>query len=84
MKQFMVRAKTILKGFYKLFKFFGMKMMNLVNYIILIPAYLIGIGLISIIGKIFRKNFLTKPNQKSYWVEYNRKDSSVEDHYKLF
>ena len=74
------------KGFYKGIKNFGSGVVNITNFILLIPVYFIGIGFSSIFAKITGKSFLDlkKKKQKSYWVDKKNKKPSKEDCYNQF
>jgi|WetSurMetagenome_2_1015567.scaffolds.fasta_scaffold1883665_1 hypothetical protein len=76
------------KGFYKGMKKFGANIVSITNFIILVPVYLIGVGISSIIAKITGKKFLNMKKfdkkAKSYWVEKQRKKQDLEDSYNQF
>ena len=59
------------KAFWSGMKFFGHCMNSLVNTIILTIAYLLGIGLTSIVAKLSKKHFLElhKKNTNTYWKD---------------
>jgi len=76
------------KGFYAGMKLFGGVIVSIINFILLIPVYIIGVGLTSIIAKISGKHFmnLKKPDKKikTYWVKREEKKITKEDCYKQF
>ncbi len=73
------------KGFRKGAEEFGAGIATLVNTIILLLVYFVGIGLTSLVAKIFRKNFLeVKPQNSSYWSELNLGKESVQNYYRQF
>jgi len=76
----------ILKIIHRGLRVFGGFVSNVVNYILLSIVYALGIGPISIILKIFGKQFLVlkSKNRDSYWVDRNVSKQSVEDYYKMF
>ena len=61
-------------------------MSNLVNFVLLLPAYFIGIGIVSIPAKIFRKHFLEikKQNKQSNWYEHRVEKQPLEKYYRIF
>ncbi len=64
---------------------FGQTITIVVNSILLSVVYLVGVGITSIIAKIFRKKFLELQlkNQESYWVTI-KKTKNKEDYYRQF
>lgn len=61
------------KTVYSYFKRFGIFMSHIVNFILLLPVYFIGVGLTSLGGKLAKKNFLDMfPNKKlpTYWKDH--------------
>ena len=55
------------------------------NSLLLSIVYFIGIGVASVVAKIFRKKFLeTRFSEGSYWSELNLKKLSAEEHYRQF
>ena len=69
-------------------KSFGGLIVEIVNFILLIPAYILGIGLTSIVAKIVGKHFLNlkKPDKKTetYWVAKDTKKKKLEEFYRQF
>ena len=78
--------KQFVKGFKKGMGNFGMNITLIINTILLSFVYLIGVGLTSIIAKIFGKHFLeTKLSKKStYWSNLNLKKKKFEEYYRQF
>ncbi len=76
------------KGFYAGMKKFGSNIVNIINFVLLIPVYIIGIGLSAIIAKIMGKKFLNMKKFdkkiKTYWLDKEKKKSNLEDSYKQF
>lgn len=68
--------KQFFKGFKEGMKCFGKMISNAINFILLIPAYFIGIGLVSIIGKLFGKHWMNTKN--THWKEQPTKKESIE------
>ncbi|MBM3233653.1 hypothetical protein FJZ19_01010 [Candidatus Pacearchaeota archaeon] len=73
-------------GFKNGMKNFGTTISIIVNSILLLLVYLIGVGLTFLFSKIFRKKFLeTKPeNVKTYWKDLNLKNQKKEECYRQF
>lgn len=59
---------------------------NLVNFVLLLVVYFIGIGIVSIPMKLFGKHFLElkKQNRKSSWHEHEVKKQPLEKYYRTF
>lgn len=64
---------------------------NTIAFILLIPVYYIGVGIISIIAKLSKKHFLDltsrtdyNQQQKSFWQEKNCSTKNKELYYKMF
>ena len=76
------------KGWYAGMKQFGGAIVAITNFILLVPVYLIGVGVTSLVAKIFGKHFLNlkKPDKKleTYWLKKEEKKSSKEDCYRQF
>lgn len=64
-------------------KLFGENISAIINFIILSLVYFVGIGLTSIIGKIFGKSFLNLKEKETYWEDLNLK-KDMEGYYKQF
>jgi len=66
-------------------KLFGETLAIIVNSALLSLVYLVGIGLTSIIAKIFGKKFLDLNfEKKSYWEDLNLGKKEIKDYYKQF
>ncbi len=79
--------KNFFKGFKKGMSDFGQNITIIVNSILLTIVYIIGIGITSIIAKIFKKHFLdTKisKEKKSYWSELDLKKKPLDNYYRQF
>ena len=77
--------KGFFKGFQKGFHSFGMNITTIVNTILLLLVYIVGIGLTSIVAKLVGKRFLELRLSKeagSYWSDLNLKRRPIEEHYK--
>lgn len=53
------------KGFRAGFRGFGLRIADAVNLLLLFPVYFIGVGITSLIGKLFRTSFL--PMRHTSW-----------------
>ncbi|MBW2990837.1 hypothetical protein KY348_03965 [Candidatus Woesearchaeota archaeon] len=74
------------KGFGKGLKEFGTGISTIVNSVLLLIVYIIGVGLTSVFAKLFGKHFLDlkKPKTKTYWKELNLKKEPIEKYYRQF
>jgi len=68
------------------FKRLGIITNTIINSILLTIVYLIGVGITSIIAKLFRKQFLdVKLSKKdTYWCDLNLKSKPIEEYYRQF
>ncbi|MEK6984227.1 MAG: hypothetical protein AABX33_06660 [Nanoarchaeota archaeon] len=59
---------------------------SIVNFILLFIVYLIGVGSVSIIMKLFRRHFLElkKQNKHSNWQGRNVEKEPLEKYYRTF
>ncbi|MBI3034771.1 hypothetical protein HYY71_00465 [Candidatus Woesearchaeota archaeon] len=59
---------------------------SIVNFILLALVYFIGIGVVSISMKIFKRHFLElkKTNRKSNWQEHRVTKQPLEKYYRTF
>jgi hypothetical protein len=79
--------KAILKGFKQGMRAFGDSIAVIVNSVLLAVVYLLGVGLTSIVCRLFLKRFLDlKPSKHAttYWVDINLKKRPIEEHYRQF
>lgn len=79
--------KEFLSGFKLGQREFGNTIAMLVNSILLSVVYFFGIGIVSVLGKLFRKDFLEvkiEKNRDSYWENLNLTNRNLEDYYKQF
>lgn len=74
------------KGFKRGFKEFGQNTSRIVNTALLSVVYIIGIGIPSIIAKIFRKKFLEKDllKEDTYYSDLNLEKKSKEEYLRQF
>jgi len=81
----MNRTKQFLIGLKKGMKEFGGNIALIINTVLLSFVYFIGVGLTSIIAKIFGKHFLEmKLSKNSYWSDLNLKKKNMESYYRQF
>ena len=76
-----------MRGTWKGFKDFSHILTTLVNTILLLPIYLVGVGLTSIVAKVKKKEFLEgklSPETKSYWNDLNVKKKPLQEYYQQF
>jgi len=75
-----------LKKILKPLEFLGKIISSIINFILLSIVYFLGIGLTSIIAKIFNKKFLDlkKENKKTYWEEKEMSDKEFQDYFRQF
>ena len=83
----MKQIKLFFIGLKKGMNSFGSNVSIIVNSILLLIVYLIGVGLTSIVAKLIGKHFLeTKisKNEKTYWTDLNLKKKNIEEYYRQF
>lgn len=83
----MKSIKIFFKGFLQGFKNFGYNISIIINSILLLAVYLIGVGITAIFAKIFRKKFLDmelSDDRKTYWSELNLEKKPTEEYYRQF
>jgi hypothetical protein len=78
--------KLFLKSMKEGMHTFGQTIATLVNTLLLTVVYIIGVGITSIIAKLFRKQFLEMKLKKegSYWTTLDLKKQDKEKHYRQF
>ena len=81
----MEALKSFIRGFGGGFKRFGHLISLIVNSVLLFFVYFIGVGITSIIAKIFGKRFLElDKNKESYWIIHEKKKKTLEEFKKMF
>jgi len=81
----MKKIKQFFNGFHRGTKYFNTNLSIIVNFLLLLIVYLMGVGLTSITAKIFGKHFLDMKKKKgSYWHDLNLKNKSIKEYYKQF
>lgn len=78
--------KKLWNGAKRIFEAFGKLVSGIINFILLFAVYLVGIGVVSISMKLFRKHFLElkKKNNKSNWHEHKVAKQPLEQYYRTF
>ncbi len=67
------------------FKRFGEFIASIVNNSLLVIVYLIGVGLTSILAKIFGKHFLEMDKKgHTYWTMRDAESKDINDYYRQF
>lgn len=75
------------KGFKNGMEEFGHSISTIINSVLLSIVYLIGVGVTSIIAKVFGKHFLDRKisdKEKTYWSDFNLKKKPIEEYYRQF
>ncbi len=83
----MKKTNEFIKGFKKGQKEFGESIAIIINSFLLFLVYFIGVGLTSIIAKIFNKHFLDfKINKQAdtYWTDLNLSKKPVQEYFRQF
>ena len=80
-------CKNFFKGFKKGTELFGKNISIIVNTALLFIVYIIGVGLTSLIAKLFGKHFMDlkiSKKKKSYWSKLDLKKRPEEEYYRMF
>lgn len=81
----MKNENLFVRGLKNGFKNFGHNVTNVVNFILLVPVYFIGVGATSLMAKGFGKKFLElKVRGKTYWKDEKRGTQLKDDYYRQF
>jgi len=72
------------RGFKNGFQEFSKGVGHTISIFMLLLAYVIGIGIVAVISKTFRKNFLQMKKQESYWVQRNLGKQELEEYKRAF
>jgi hypothetical protein len=74
------------QGFGKGMKDFGELIGTLVNTVLLMVVYIVGVGITAILAKIVSKNFLEKKKKGSetYWNDLDIKTKPIKEYYRQF
>ena len=68
-------------------KMFGEDISQIVNFLLLTITYFLGVGLTSVLAKIFGKHFLKlkiDEEEDSYWTELNLTKKPIGEYYRQF
>lgn len=81
----MKNENSFVKGFKTGFRNFGHNVTNVVNFILLLLVYFIGVGSTSLIAKLSKKRFLDLNKKgKTYWKERKLEKQPLENYYRQF
>jgi large-conductance mechanosensitive channel len=81
----MEKIKLFFKGFHEGFKSFGLVISTIVNFLLLMIVYFVGVGLTSVFGKAFKKEFLDmKKRNKTYWEPRKSKKLTIKEIKRMF
>ena len=79
--------KLFWKGLKEGFHSFGTTINTIINTLLLLVIYLVGVGLTSLFAKLVRKHFLEmilSKNRLSYWSDLNLKKKPMKEYYRQF
>ncbi len=79
--------QLLFSGIYEGLAAFGKIVSNIVNFFLLLIVFVFGIGLVSVVGKLRGKKFLSlgfNSKAKSYWGESPALNRKLEDYLKPF
>ena len=82
-----MKISAFIKGFKKGMHDFGQNVAVIVNSILLLIVYFIGVGVTSIVAKIKGKKFFETKisrSKKSYWSDLTLKKKPLEKYYRQF
>jgi len=74
----------MIKDFKKGMTEFSHNIIIIVNTILLLAVYLIGVGLTSLTAKLSKKHFLETKKEKTYWSNLNLKNKPIKEYYRQF
>ena len=80
----MNKLKIFFAGFKDGFRNVSNRITDIINFIFLFVVYFIGIGVVSIISKMFGKHYLDLKKNGSSWIVRKLKKKPIEDYYRLF
>jgi hypothetical protein len=83
----MSASKAFFRGFGRGMKDFGHNIAMIVNTVLLLIVYIVGVGLTSIVAKLAGKHFMdidARKKGKSYWSELNLGKKKTEEYYRQF
>lgn len=80
----MNKLQIFFRGFKQGFRNVSHVITDIVNFVLLLLVYILGIGIVSVISKLLRKHFLDLKSSGSSWVIRNLKKGPLEEYYRLF
>lgn len=80
----MNKAVVFFKGFKQGFRNFSHLVTDTINFVLLFFVYFIGIGIVSIISKLFGKHFMDLKFSGSSWIVRKLKTSPIKEYCRLF
>jgi len=82
----MNKTNLFFKGAMHGFKSFSHTLTNIINFFLLLVVYILGIGPVSAISKLFGKHYLDikKTGNKSNWHEHKATKQPIEKYYRTF
>ena len=78
--------KKIIVSLYNLIKKFGFFMQKIINFILLLPVYFLGVGGVAIFSKLVNKHYLPlrKTKYDSYWLKRDKRLDKKGNEYRMF
>jgi len=76
-----------LKGFKKGMHSFGSIIAGIINAVLLLSVYMLGVGLTSLVARLLKKKFLDiriEKDRSTYWSDLNLKKEDMENYYRQF
>ena len=82
----MNKVKIFFKGMKQGFRDFSHTLTNIINFLMLLIVYVLGIGLVAVISKLSGKHYLDlgKTGSKSNWHEHKVTKQPLEKYYRTF
>lgn len=83
----MNKINLFFEGIKQGFRNFSHTITNIINFFLLLAVYIFGIGIVSVISKLFGKHFLDlkkSGNNKSNWHEHKVTKQPIEKYYRSF
>ena len=82
----MEKINLFFKGMRQGFRNFSNVITNVINFVLLLVVYFIGIGIVSVISKLSGRHFLElkKQNKSSNWHEHKVSKQPLEKYYRTF
>lgn len=76
----------LLKKLFKCFSLLSLFMVHIINFILLLPVYFIGVGLSALCAALGKKEVLPlkRKSEATYWEEYPPKTKKKEEYYRMF